>query len=112
MKKASQIALKVARRHLEGAGGKHLIRTLRGILISKVGGILPLIPIFAGLSAIGSLTGAAAGISRAVQTAKASREQLEEAHRHNRQMEAIDLGKSGYLKPYRKGLGIYLHPKI
>lgn len=110
-KKAAQIALKAARQHLKEAGGKRNIRVPRVIPIPKVGGILPLIPIFAGLSALGSLAGTAAGIAKAVNSVKASREQLAEANRHNRHMESIAIGKSGkgmYMKPYRKGLGLYL----
>lgn len=70
---------------------------------------MPLISIFASLSAIRSFTGAAAGITEVVQTTKATKEQLVEVHRHNKHMETIALGKSGkrvYLKPFHKGLGI------
>lgn len=92
---------------------KRKINIPRIIPIPKTGGFLPLIPIFAGLSALGSLAGAASGIVKAVNTAKTNNEQLTEANRHNRTMEAISLGKQGkglYLKPYRKGLGLYLKP--
>ena len=110
-RKVTQIAIQAARRHLKAAGGKRNIRTPRIIPIPKVGGILPLLPIFAGLSALGSLAGTAAGIAKAVNAVKTSRDELAEKNRHNRQMEAIAIGKNGkglYLKPYRKGLGLYL----
>lgn len=113
LRTTARFALQAARRYLKSAGGKRHVRTPRIIPIPKVGGILPLIPIFAGLSALGSLAGTAAGIAKAVNTVKASREQLAEANRHNRHMEAIAMGKKGsgmYLKPYRKGLGLYLNP--
>lgn len=80
----------------------------RVIPVPKTGGFLPLIPLFAGLSALGALSGGAAGIAKAVQDAKSAREQLKESERHNQTMEAIALGKGLYLKPYRKGLGLYL----
>lgn len=109
-KKAAEIALKAARRFIKEAGGKRNIRTPRIIPIPKVGGILPLIPIFAGLSALGSLVGTAAGIAKAVNDTKKGREELAEANRHNRSMEAIAMksGKGMYMKPYRKGMGLYL----
>lgn len=82
----------------------------RVIQIPKVGGVLPLIPIFAALSAMGSLGGAAAGIAKAVNDTRAAKKQLEEANRHNRTMESIAMGKGLYLKPYKTGLGVFLRP--
>lgn len=82
----------------------------RIIPIPKTGGILPLIPIFAGLSALGALAGGASSIASAVNKAKSAQQQLKESERHNKQMEAIALGKGLYLKPYKKGLGLYLRP--
>jgi coat protein VP1 len=99
----AKTALLSARKHVRSAGGKRNIRLPRIIPIPKVGGFLPLIPIFAGLSALGSLAGAAANISRAVKAA-----------RENNTNKVVPLHKSGsglYLKPYRKGLGLYLSPK-
>lgn len=74
----------------------------RIIPVRKVGGILPLIPIFAGLSALGSLMGGSA----AVLNTKNAKKQLKESERHNK---AIELkiqkqnGKGLYLKPYKSG---------
>ena len=48
---------------------------------------LPLIPIFAGLSALGALSGGAVGIAKAMNSAKAARQQLDEAQRHNKTMQ-------------------------
>jgi len=45
---------------------------------AKKGGFLPLIPLFAGLSALGALTGGAAGIAKAVNDSN-----------HNKEMEKI-----------------------
>lgn len=108
---ASKIAVRAARQALKSAGGKRKIRTPRIIPLPKHGGILPLIPIFAGLSALGTLAGGVAGVSKIVNDIKVGKQGLAEAERHNRNMEAIALGKHGkglYLKPYRTGLGLYL----
>lgn len=80
----------------------------RVISVPKTGGILPLIPIFAGLSALGALSGGAAGIAKAVKDADAAKRQLTEAQRHNQSMEAIAMGKGLHLKPYKRGYGLYL----
>lgn len=82
----------------------------RIIPIPKTGGILPLIPIFAGLSALGALTGGAAGIASAVNAAKNGQNKLDEQKRHNKVMEKISVGKGLYLHPYKKGCGLYLKP--
>lgn len=111
--KASKIAVNVARQALKSVGGKRKIRTPRIIPIPKSGGILPLLPIFAGLSALGTLAGGAAGVSKVISDVKMGKKRLAEAERHNKSMEAIALGKSGkglYLKPYRSGLGLFLKP--
>lgn len=83
----------------------------RIIPVPKIGGILPfLIPLFAGLSAVGALSGGAAGIAKAVNDAKKAKENFEESKRHNKTMESIALGKGLYLKPYKQGYGLYLKP--
>lgn len=76
----------------------------------KIGGLLPLIPIFAGLSALGALSGGAAGIASAVNKAKTAKKELDEMKRHNRTIEAVTLGKGLFLGPYKKGRGLYLKP--
>lgn len=80
----------------------------RVIPIPKQGGFLPLVPIFAALGALGSLGGGAAAIAKAVNDAKAAKEQLEEAKRHNLTMEAKTVGSGLYIKPYKSGCGLYL----
>ncbi|KAJ8917923.1 hypothetical protein NQ315_002618 [Exocentrus adspersus] len=114
--KAAEIALLAARKSLKDAGGKGKIRMPRVIPLPKVGGILPLLPIFAGLSALGTVAGGIAGVSKAVNDARVAREQMSEAQRHNKTMEAIALknSKSGsglYLKPHRHGVGLFLKPQ-
>lgn len=111
LRKNVGMAVKMARLAVKHVGGRKKIKTPRVLPLPKTGGILPLIPIFAGLSALGALTGGAAGVAKAVVDAKASKTKLEEAERHNKTMEAIALGKHGsgmYLKPYKTGLGLYL----
>ena len=65
---------------------------------------------FTGLSTTGALAGGTAGVAKAVNEARAARDQLQESKRHNNTMEAIALGKGLYLKPYKTGLGLYLKP--
>lgn len=91
---------------------KQITKPPRGriIKIPKTGGILPLIPIFSALGALGALSGGVAGVAKAVNDAKAAKNSLEEARRHNQKMEAIALGKGMYLKPYKTGLGLFLQP--
>lgn len=84
------------------------VRLPRVIPIPKTGGILPLIPIFAGLSALGALAGGSAGIAKAVNDHKSASKNFEEAQRHNKMMESIALGKGLYMKPYKKGNGIFI----
>lgn len=84
------------------------VRLPRVIPIPKTGGILPLIPIFAGLSALGALAGGAAGIAKTINDYKTARQNLHETERHNKTMEAIAIGKGFYLKPYKKGNGLFL----
>lgn len=108
IQKTAEMAIAIARKSLKASGGKKKIKIPRIIPIPKQGGILPLIPIFAGLSALGSLAGGAAGIARAINAVKNAKEKV-----HNKNIEAISVGKTGhglYLKPYRNGLGLYLKP--
>ena len=102
-------ALKAAKAAIKKSGGRKNIRFPRILPVSsKIGGVLPLIPIFAGMSAAGVLAGDAAGIYKDISGAKSARQQLEESKRYNKTMEAIVLGKGLYLKRYKTGLGLYL----
>lgn len=84
------------------------VKVPRIIPVPKSGGFLPLIPIFAGLSAAGSLVGGAAGVAKAINQFKTAKKQLSELERHNKQIEAVCIGKGLHLKPYKNGLGIYV----
>lgn len=87
-------------------GNNTKVRMPRVIPIPKTGGILPLIPIFAGLSALGSLAGGAAGIAKAVGDYKAAKKNFAESERHNKMMESIALGKGLHIRPYKNGKGL------
>ncbi|CAD6210603.1 GSCOCG00010919001-RA-CDS [Cotesia congregata] len=99
-------ALEGARKAVKKAGGKKNVRLPRILPVpSKIGGVLPfLIPLFAGLSAVGTLTGGAAGVAKAVNDASVAKNQLVEKKRHNLKMEEIAVGRGLYLKPYRSGM--------
>lgn len=74
-----------------------------------------MIPIFAGLSALGALAGGAAGIARSVSAAGEATKKIDEQIRHNRTLETIALQKGGrglFLQPYKKGYGIVVRPRL
>jgi len=95
LKKDVAMSVKAARVAVKNAGGKKQIKTPRILPIPKTGGVLPLIPIFAGLSALGALSGGAAAVAKTVIDAKNSRASMEEAKRNNKGMEAVALKGSG-----------------
>lgn len=103
--KAIKIAYLAAKKIIKKNKGARLPRV---IPLPKTGGFLPLIPIFAGLSALGALSGGAAGIAKAVNDHKSAKKNFEEAERHNKIMESIALGKGLYMKPYKKGSGLFV----
>ena len=106
-----KLALKAARMAIKQAGGRRKVKLPRVIPVPKIGGVLPLIPIFAGLSALGALSGGAAGIAKAVNDARAANERLKESQRHNQATEAIALGRKGsglYLAKHKTGHGLFL----
>lgn len=109
LKKTSLAALRVARAALKKAGGRKKIRIPRIIPFeSKTGGIIPLIPLFAGLSALGSLAGGASAIAKTVIDARNARQKLQE-NGQSKTMEEI--GKKGaglYLRKTPRGFGLYL----
>lgn len=85
------------------------VRVPRVIPIPKTGGVLPLIPIFAGLSALGSLAGGAAGIAKTVNDYRTAQKNLQETERHNKTMEALAIGKGLYIKPHKNGTGLFIN---
>ncbi|XP_050547251.1 uncharacterized protein LOC126909398 [Daktulosphaira vitifoliae] len=86
-------SLKAARRVVR----KKKIPLPRTINVPKTkGGVLPLIPIFAGLSALGALAGGAANVVKMA---------TELSRKGNT---AISMGKGFYLQPYKSGSGFKL----
>lgn len=82
--------------------GKY-IREPRTIKLPSIkGGVLPLVPIFAGLGALGSIIGSATGVASAINNFRKGQKELGESKRHNEAMEAIALGQ-------KNGRGYYLH---
>lgn len=109
IKDSIKIALNAAKKIINQKN--NIIKTPRIIPVPKVGGVIPfLIPLFAGLSAIGALSGGVAGIAKAVNDATQAKKQLSESKRHNETMESIAIGKGLFLKPYKNGLGLYVTP--
>ena len=77
----------------------------------KNGGIFPfLIPLLAGLGAVGSLAGGAAGIAKTVMTSKAKEKELEEQKRNNLELEKLARGDGMYINPW-KSYGMSLDVK-
>ena len=77
--------------------------------IPKLGGFLPaLVPVFAGLSALGALTGGVAGVVQTINKANPAKAKLDELKRHNKTIKEIAIGKGLYLKPYRRGYGLLI----
>lgn len=84
----------------------------RIIPLPKSGGVLPLVPIFAGLSALGSLAGGTANIIRAIKSANDGKKMLKGGRTGSGGV-VVGQSKSGeglYLKPYKSGYGLYLKP--
>ncbi|XP_073990923.1 uncharacterized protein [Rhodnius prolixus] len=101
----SKKALRKAKRYIKN---KTKIRKIPRVLpVPRTGGILPfLVPLFAGLSALGSLAGGATAIAKAVKNTQEARDRLEEMRRHNRKMEEQHVGSGFFLKPYKTGYGL------
>lgn len=106
--KCERMAIEIAAAAAKEFATNLNIKPPRMIPVPKIGGILPLIPIFAGLSAAGSLAGGAAGITKAINDFKEAKKKLAELKRHNEKMEALCIGRGLRLKPYKDGLGIYV----
>lgn len=104
-------AIKIARKEIQKTfrGRKSKVVIPRVIKLPKTGGFLPLIPILTGLGALGALASGSSAIANAVMNAKKAKQQLEEQTRHNKTIEAIAIGKGLYLKPYKKGYGIFMN---
>lgn len=107
-------AVKAAIKSIKKSKKNKQIKSPRIIKVPNTysGGVLPLIPIFAGLSALGSMVGSTASIVKAINNYKDAQRQLEENKRHNKTMEAIAIGNGYYLNQQKRGDGYYLHNRI
>lgn len=77
----------------------------RVIPVPKTGGVLPLIPIFAGLAAAGSLAGGPVGVLKAINAIKSAKKLFQkESHE---KLKSLCIGSGLHIKPYGQGLGIY-----
>lgn len=82
------------RKAIRNVGGKVKIVSPQIFHVyTKLGGILPLIPVFAGLTinALGAVTSGVPSVEKVVNNAKSAREQLSETQRYNRTIEEIAL---------------------
>lgn len=111
-------AIKVASSSIKKNKKGKYIREPRTIKLPSIkGGVLPLIPIFAGLGALGSIIGSTASVVNTMNQARRGQRELEENKRHNKTLEAIAIGnKTGrgyYLHSPKHGKGYFLtaHPK-
>lgn len=109
IKSAIKVAVTSVKKNKRGKS----VREPRTIKLPSIkGGILPLIPIFAELGALGSIVGSTAGVVNAINQARRGQMNLEESKRHNRAMESIAIGnkagKGFYLHQHKHGKGFYL----
>lgn len=109
-KRTSPAAIHAAIKSARSFKNQHNITHPRVIPIPKSGGALPLLPIFAGLSALGALSGGISSIVKTINDIKNARKMLEETKRHNTKMEGVAVGSGLFLKPFKKGYGLYLNP--
>lgn len=106
-KMAIELAIAAAKEFMKDSS----VKLPRMIPVPKTGGVLPLIPIFAGLSAAGSLVGGAAAITKAINEFKAAKKRYSELKRHNEKMETLCIGKGLEIRPHHNGLGIFISNK-
>lgn len=109
-------AIKVAVASLKGTKKGKRVTAPRTIKVPHYsGGVLPLVPIFAGLSALGAIVSSGVGIASAINQTKKAQMELEETKRHNRVMEGVVIGSKGgkgfYLHNNTQGKGFYLTQK-
>lgn len=91
-KVAIKSAIRDVQKAVKSVADKNQVQNARFLPIpSKVGSVLPLIPIFVGLSAFGALTAGAVGVAKAINDASRAQQQLTEDQRYNKIMGAISL---------------------
>lgn len=111
-----ETAIKLAVATVKNTSKGKQVKTPRTIKIPHYsGGVLPLVPIFAGLSALGSIVGSSVSIANAIDRAKKAQMELEESKRHNQVIEDVvisgKVGRGFYLHSGKHGKGFYLSQK-
>lgn len=109
--RCKKVAIKMAIAAAKELTDDTSVKLPRIISVPKTGGVLPLIPIFAGLSAVGALAGGVSGIAKAIHDFEAAKKQLSELKRHNEKMEGLCIGKGLQVKRYKSGYGISIKSK-
>lgn len=109
--KCKKLAIKLAIAAAKEMSSELGIKLPRIIPVPKSGGVLPLIAIFAGLSAAGSLSGGVSGIIKAINECKEAKHRLDEQKRHNEKIEAMSIGKGLNLEPHKDGFRLHLSQK-
>lgn len=94
----------------KNVGQSRTVSKPRIIPLPRTGGVLPLVPIFAGLSALGSLVGGSANIVRAIKSTNDGRKALKSGQTGIVKVGKSKTGEGLYLKPYKHGYGLYLKP--
>lgn len=85
--------------------GKKVVTPKRIIQLPKSGGVLPLLPILAGLSALGSIAPSAVGVYKTINEIRNGNKRIAEHSANN-----VKVGNGLYLRPYKRGSGLYLQP--
>lgn len=75
------------------------------IELPRSGGSLGLVPIFAGLNALGTVVGGAAALVRAIKSTNDGKTAIQWHGAKN-----VHIGSGMFLRPYKQGYGIYLNP--
>ena len=89
-----KLAIVAAKKVIKKEGRKNNSRVPQIIPIpKKIGGVLPLIPIFT---------------VKAVNAINTAKQQLHENKRHNKALQNIQVGKGAYVELYRECLELYL----
>lgn len=112
LKRGNKIsAYSLARRHIKRVGRDNIIvPRVISLPQKKKGGFL--LPLISGLAALGGLIGAGSNIIKTVKDIHAAKDQLSEAQRHNRTMEAIAVGGGRlYVEPFKRGFGLRINMK-
>lgn len=99
-------AIKTALKSVDESRKGSKVTPKRVIKLPVSGGMLPILPILAGLSALGSVTQSAVGIAKTISEIKNAKKIYEDNRRTGNDTEPIKVGKGLYLAPWVAGKGI------